>query len=91
GHSLEDEILMRKADIEQAQNNQPQMMNYLQEIENRFSYEIYADKAIYKQAEYYYNEGNYDKAKEKYKKIISDYQNSIYAAPARNKYRELNK
>ncbi|MBO7055779.1 MAG: tetratricopeptide repeat protein [Bacteroidales bacterium] len=91
GHSLEDEILMRKADIEQAQNNKTQMITYLQEIENRFSYEIYADKAIYKQAEYYYNEGNYDKAKEKYKKIISDYQNSIYAAPARNKYRELDK
>lgn len=91
GHSLEDEILMRKADIEKTKNNTEKMLAYLQEIENRFSYEIYADKAIYTQAEYYYNEGNYDKAKEKYKKIISDYQNSIYAAPARSKYRELNK
>lgn len=89
GHTLEDEILMRKAEIAQSEHNDEQMVQYLQEIENRFSYEIYADKAIFSLAEYYDKTGDTEKAKEKYKRLIFEYPNSIYSAPARNRYREL--
>lgn len=91
GHSLEDEILMRKAEIARSEHNDEQMIQYLQEIENRFSYEIYADKAIFTLAEYYDNAGDTEKAKEKYKRLVFEYPNSIYSAPARNRYRELDK
>ena len=67
------------------------MIQYLQEIENRFSYEIYADKAIFTLAEYYDNAGDTEKAKEKYKRLVFEFPNSIYSAPARNRYRELDK
>ncbi|MBQ3677070.1 MAG: tetratricopeptide repeat protein, partial [Bacteroidales bacterium] len=91
GHSLEDEILMRKAEIARSEHNDEQMIQYLQEIENRFSYEIYADKAIFTLAEYYDNAGDTEKAKEKYKRLVFEFPNSIYSAPARNRYRELDK
>lgn len=90
GHSLEDEILMRKASIAKENNNSDKMILYLQEIENRFSYEIYAATAIFTLAEYYDKNGQTDIAKEKYKKIVFEYSNSIYAQTARNRYRELN-
>ena len=65
------------------------MLKYLQEIEDRFSYEIYADKAIFTLAEYYDKTENFEKAKEKYKRIIFEYPNSIYSSSARSRYREL--
>lgn len=91
GHSLEDEILMRKTEIAERNNQTEEMVTYLQEIENRFSYEIFADKAIFKLAEYYYKNNNWLKAKEEYKKILSDYPNSIYSSSARTRYREIEK
>ena len=89
GHSLEDEILMRKATIATLEHNDELMLKYLQEIEDRFSYEIYADKAIFTLAEYYDKTENFEKAKEKYKRIIFEYPNSIYSSSARSRYREL--
>lgn len=89
GHTLEDEILMRKAEIAKCEQNNVKMLSYLQEIEERFAYEIYADKAIYTLAEYYEKHHDFNKAQEKYKKLIVNYPNSIYAATARKRYREL--
>ena len=89
GHTLEDEILMRKASIAKAQNDETAMISYLQEIEDRFSYDIFADKAIFSLAEYYEKKNDIEKAKEKYKKLLLDYPNSMYSQTARTKYREL--
>ncbi len=89
GHTLEDEILMRKASIAKAQNNETAMISYLQEVEDRFSYDIFADKAIFSLAEYYEKKNENEKAKEKYKKLLLDYPNSMYSQTARTKYREL--
>lgn len=89
GHTLEDEILMRKASIAKAQNDETTMISYLQEIEDRFSYDIFADKAIFSLAEYYEKKNDIEKAKEKYKKLLLDYPNSMYSQTARTKYREL--
>lgn len=91
GHTLEDEILMRKASIAKAQNNETAMISYLQEIEDRFSYDIFADKAIFSLAEYYEKQNDIEKAREKYKKLLFDYPNSMYSQTARTKYRELEK
>ena len=89
GHSLEDDILMRKATIAKSTNDTTAMIQYLQEIADRFSYEIYADKAIFSLAEYYNKIGNFEKAKEQYKKLVLNYSNSFYAPTARKRYREL--
>lgn len=89
GHSLEDEILMRKANIAKTRNDEATMISCLEEIENRFSYDIFADKAIFSLAEYYEEKNNTEKAKEKYKKLMVEYPNSMYTQTARSKYREL--
>lgn len=89
GHSLEDEILMRKAEIAENAKDFDAMLNYLTEIEQRFSYEIFADKAIFKLAEYYDSHNDSKNAQEKYKKLLMEYPNSLYTASARKRYREL--
>ena len=89
GHSLADDILMRKATIAKSTNDTTAMTQYLQEIADRFSYEIYADKAIFSLAEYYNKTGNFEKAKEQYKKLVLNYSSSFYAPTARKRYREI--
>ncbi len=89
GHSLEDEILMRKAEIAENAKDFDAMLKYLTEIEQRFSYEIFADKAIFKLAEYYDCHNDSQNAQEKYKKLLMEYPNSLYTASARKRYREL--
>lgn len=89
GHSLEDDIIMRKADIAKSENNMDVMVSYLKDIEARFPYEIYADKAIFTIASYCEKQGDLEQAKEKYRKLMADYPNSFYAPQARNRYRDL--
>ncbi len=90
-HTLEDEILVRKATIAQTLLDEEKRIGYLQEIEQKFPLEIYADWALYEMAVYFEKNGDVDKAKEKYKKIVTNYSNSLYSPIARNRYRELEK
>ncbi|MCQ2608784.1 MAG: tetratricopeptide repeat protein [Bacteroidales bacterium] len=90
-HSLEDEILVRKATIASILGDDEKRVTYLIDIEQKFPYEIFADWAIYEIALYLEKKGEKESAKEKYKKIVTSYSNSFYAPIARNRYRELEK
>lgn len=92
GHSIESELLMRKAVVSKKNNNPQEMIAYLTEITQRFSYDIHADKAHFMLAEYYeLNEKDIEKAQEHYKIILLEYPQSFYNTIARKKFREMQK
>ncbi len=90
-HSLEDEILVRKATIAGLLSDEEKRVAYLSEIEQNFPYDIYADWALFEIAVYLEQKGETEQAKEKFKKLMTNYSNSFYAPIARNHYRELEK
>lgn len=90
GHSLEDEILYKKANIFRKQGDYEKAVEIYLEITERFAYDIFADDACYEAALLYEQVfNNTDKALELYKKIISDHKDSIYVSDARRRYRLL--
>lgn len=92
GHSLEDDIYLRKAIITKKQNDTAAMVNYLTEIVQRFSYDVYADNAHFMLAEYYdFVAKNEALAQQHYKTVIVDYPNSYYSTISRKRYREIEK
>jgi len=90
GNQLEDDILYRKANIYEKRNTIDSAIAIYQQIATRFSYEIYADNAIYKLG-LLYETKKYDfvKAMEYYKQIISNFSNSIFVFDSRIRYRKL--
>lgn len=92
GHSLEDDIIYKKAEIYIAEGNFTKAAEALENIVEYYAYDIQGDNATFFLAEI--NEKqfkNNKKAMELYQKIISDYKNSIYLAEARKRFRLLQK
>ena len=90
GNQLEDDILYRKAGIYESKNMIDSAISYYQQIVNRFSYDIYGDNATFKLGILYETKKN-DKVKamDYYKKIMSDFGNSLFVFDARVRYRIL--
>lgn len=92
GHSLEDDVLMRKALAAQKMQDTASMVEYLLQITQRFSYDVYADNAHYILAEYYdYVAKQPEKAQLHYKTLVTEYPSSYFSVPARKRYREMQK
>nr|HPH17027.1 hypothetical protein [Bacteroidales bacterium] len=92
GHSLEDDVLMRKALASQKTKDTTSMIEYLLQITQRFSYDVYADNAHFMLAEYYdFTAKDSEKAQLHYKTIVTEYPSSYYSIPARKRYREIHK
>ena len=90
GHSLTDEIYMRKADIYLHLDSINTALKMYKKIEEEWSYDILADEALYMQASIYDNKLNKpEMAMNFYEKIVLNYQGSIYASEARNRFRFL--
>lgn len=90
GHSLTDEVLLRKYELSYKRKQFENAAVFLQDLVQLDSTDILADKAIYLLAELYANKLNNEiLAKENYKLIITKYPGSLYAAEARKKYRKL--
>lgn len=89
-NSLSDDILMLKSKIFIKQNNTEQAILCLKAIEEKYSYDIWADDALFTLGDIYENTlHDREKAEAYYKKLISDYPGSIYAAEARKRFRNL--
>ncbi|MBN2893824.1 MAG: tetratricopeptide repeat protein [Bacteroidales bacterium] len=74
---------------EQTKEYQKAAMN-LEAIVEDYSYAMFADKALFELAELYdYKLDNKEKAADCYKKILFDFQGSLYSEPSRTRYREL--
>jgi tetratricopeptide (TPR) repeat protein len=90
-HSLNDEILIKRAEIAVAQQKYEEAITHLEEIILKYGNDILADDAVYRIAQIYeYNLQNTEKAAEYYKKIVFDYKGSLYGVEAREKYRKYN-
>jgi len=90
GHSLSDEIYMRKANIYlENQRIEDALVNY-EKIGTDWNYDILADDALYKRAKIYddiLKDSNL--AMQLYEQILLEHNSSIYVSEARRRYRDL--
>ncbi|WP_026897059.1 tetratricopeptide repeat protein [Daejeonella oryzae] len=90
GNSLTDDILMSKAKIHITKNEFKPAVAELQKIYDNFSFDLWADDAIFMLADLNENKLNQpEKAKILYQKIISDYPGSLFVIEARKRFRNL--
>lgn len=89
-HTIGDDILYKRYRINYKQKKYESAAQNLDAIIKDYSYDILADDAIYQLAQLYDNKLN-DKPKASglYKKLMFDYQGSIYVVDSRKRFREL--
>lgn len=91
-HTLNDEILIKRAEIEIKKGNYETAVIYLLEIVTTYGDDLLADNALYTLASIYEkNLHDTDKAAEFYKKILFEHTDSLFVIEARKKFRELTK
>lgn len=89
-HVINDDILYKRFKINYKNRKVDLAMENLNEIIKNYPSDLLGDDAIYNLALIYDNDKNdKEKAKELYKKLLFDYQGSIYGVDARKRYREL--
>ncbi|MBL4592249.1 MAG: tetratricopeptide repeat protein [Flavobacteriales bacterium] len=89
-HTIADDILYKRYQINYKQKKFEVAAQNLEAIVKDYSFDILADDAIYNLALLYDNQlDDKKKAAEFYKKIMFDYQSSIYVVDSRKRYREL--
>jgi tetratricopeptide (TPR) repeat protein len=89
-HTIADDILYKRFQINYKQKKFEDAAKNLEAIIKDYSYDILADDALYNLALLYdYQLSDEKKAAELYKKIMFDYQSSIYVVDSRKRYREL--
>tara|TARA_B100001758_G_C18412100_1_gene616542 strand:+ start:149 stop:1951 length:1803 start_codon:yes stop_codon:yes gene_type:complete len=90
GHSLSDEIYMRKAEIYSLIDKDDIALQMYQKIINDWNFDILADDALYRQAKIYDNIlDDSVKAMSLYEKILLEHSGSIFTVEARKRYRLL--
>ena len=90
GHSLSDEIYMRKAEIYLNNGDIENALYNYEKIEENWSYDILADDALYKRASIYDNILNLPElAMGLYEQILLEHNSSIYVAQSRKRFRDL--
>ena len=90
GHSLSDEIYMRKAAIYLNNGEIEDALANYEKIESDWSYDILADDALYKRAKIYdYILKDSESAMNLYEKILLEHNSSIYVAESRKRFRDL--
>ena len=90
GHSLSDEIYMRKAAIYLNNGKVEDALANYEKIEADWSYDILADDALYKRAKIYDTIlKDSEKAMKLYEQILLEHNSSIYVAESRKRFRDL--
>ena len=90
GHSLNDRILMRKAQISEKNFQFDKAVDLYSEVLENYPASTSADDALYKMATIYDVQlKNTEKAQELYKQILLSYPASIFVSDSRNRYRIL--
>ena len=89
-HTIADDILYKRYQINFKQGKYEAAINNLEALIKNYSFDILADDAIYNLALIYdYKLNNKEKALEQYKKIMFDYQSSVFVVNSRKRYRKL--
>lgn len=90
GHALADDIYFKKASILVEQNKYEKAAENLELLLMAHSEDILADDAIFMLGDIYQTYLNdFEKAMEFYKRIITDYSNSVLVVEARKRFRKL--
>jgi tetratricopeptide (TPR) repeat protein len=89
-HALTDDVLFKKASIYLKQKNYTKAIEELEKLVENHNEDILADDAIFTLAEIYqFHQVDTNKAMEYYKKIITDYSDSVLLVEARKRFRTL--
>ena len=90
GHSLSDEIYMRKAEIYFREGKIKDALSTYEKIEDEWGYDILADDALYNRAKIYDDVlNNSELAMKLYEKILLEHNSSIYVVESRKRFRNL--
>jgi tetratricopeptide (TPR) repeat protein len=90
GNTLEDEILMLRAQIAVKKHDYEKALDYYGKVIKEYGTDILADEALFKAAQLCdYTVNKPEQAKSLYEKIILDYKGSVYAMEAGRRYRVL--
>lgn len=90
GHSITDDVLMKKAEIKMVQGDFVSADTLYKEVVAQYPYDILADDALYKLAKLYQHQfKDKDKAMKAYQQLMSEYPGSLYVVEARKEYRTL--
>jgi TolA-binding protein len=89
-HSLTDDIYFKQAEIRLKEENYFEAATLLENVVELDPSDILADEALFKLAKLYDNQlQDKERAKELYKRLILEYNDSIYAVHARKRFRAL--
>ena len=92
GHSLGDDILLKKSHAKQLEGNWTEAISHLEELLDVYGTDILADDALFELGNIYENHLlNPEKAGEYYKKILFEHKDSLYTAEARKRYQKIKK
>ena len=90
GHSLDDDILYRKAQIFEQKHLYETACEYYQKVISQHSQDILADNALYRKAQICEEIlAKPQDAMELYRRLITEYPSSIFVPDARERYRKL--
>lgn len=91
-HTLNDEMLMRRSEMEIKQGNYEKAIDYLEQIVTTYGDDLLCDNALFTLGDIYQNKlKNNEKAYEYYKTIIFDHPGSLFTVEARKRFRALSK
>jgi outer membrane protein assembly factor BamD (BamD/ComL family) len=89
-HSINDDVLFKRFQINYKQQQFDEALENLNEIITNYPTDLLGDDALYNAALIYdKNKNDQNKAAELYKKLLFDYIDSVYGVDARKRYREL--
>ncbi len=90
GHSLQDDILFKRAEIAHTENDFPLSQEYYHRVWKEYPDDLLADDAVYRMAQLYENRlDDSAKAMEYYQELLLNYPGSLYTVEARKRYRSL--
>ena len=89
-HSLNDEIIFRKAKIDLKQHNYQKAVDHFKLLIDNYPNSILLDNSLFLIACIYEEKiKDFDQAKKYFKTILFDYKGSLYAAESRKRFRKL--
>ena len=89
-HSLNDEIIFRKAKIDLKQHNYQKAIEHFKFLVDKYPNSILLDNSLFLIASIYQEKiKDFDQAKKYFKTILFEHKGSLYAAESRKRYRKL--
>ena len=90
GHSLQDDILFKRAQIAEQEGNYEMAQEKYHQVWKEYPQDLLADDAVYRMAQLYESRLNdVSKAMEYYQELLLNYPGSLFTVEARKRYRTL--